>query len=109
VERNFAAVFFPKNLARTEKKRAEALNHALIGEQVASLLSMRFNREPLYRSIEEFYTQEYLEALAAGVAPAELSKIERYRSPTQREVNLLYSDIHAKEQVYDYSRSNAEE
>jgi hypothetical protein len=110
MERNSsAATFFPKNLAKTERKRAEALDMALNSEQIASLLSMRFNREPLYKSIEDFYTPEYLAALQSNAAPAELSKIEHYRKPTQKEVNLMHSDIHAKDDVYSYSGGQSEE
>ncbi|MCL2689092.1 MAG: hypothetical protein FWE57_04510 [Chitinispirillia bacterium] len=90
--------FFPKKLAKLEKKRAEALENPLASEQIASLISMKFNREPLYKSIEDFYTEEYRGALKSGTAPAELEKIARYRSPTPKEVNLLYNDIHAQEQ-----------
>ena len=85
-----------------ERRRAEALTHPLSSEQIASLLSMRFNRIPLYKSIEEFYTPEYAEAISANTAPAELSKIPRYRSPTQKEVYMLYNDPHAKDEVYEY-------
>ncbi|MCL2690480.1 MAG: hypothetical protein FWE57_11635 [Chitinispirillia bacterium] len=97
--------FFPKKLAKLEKKRAEALENPLVSEQIASLLSMKFNREPLYNSIEDFYTSEYKSAVDSGAAPAELEKITRYRSPTQKEVNLLYNDIHAKEQIIEVSNS----
>jgi len=97
--------FFPKKLAKLEKRRAEALENPLVSEQIASLISMKFNREPLYKSIEDFYTEEYRNALASGKAPAELEKITRYRNPTQKEVNLLYNDIHAKEQVFEFSNT----
>ncbi|MDR2728462.1 MAG: hypothetical protein LBB56_04960 [Chitinispirillales bacterium] len=97
--------FFPKKLAKLEKKRAEALENPLVSEQIASLISMKFNSKPLYNSIEDFYTQEYRDALSSGKAPAELEKISRYRSPTQKEVNLLYNDIHANEQVIEFSNS----
>jgi hypothetical protein len=98
---NSAAIFFPKNLAKTERKRSDALDKPLNSEQIASLLSMKFGREPLYKSIDDFYTPEYKSALEAGAAPAELSEIGRYRNPTQQETNLLYCDIHAKDQIYD--------
>jgi len=97
--------FFPKKLAKLEKRRAEALENSLVSEQIASLISMQFNREPLYKSIEDFYTEEYKSAVSSGVAPAELEKITRYRKPTQKEVNLLYNDIHAKEQIFEFSNS----
>lgn len=107
MKREYAAEFFPKQLAKTERKRADAVERALSGEHIASLLSLRFNREPLYRSIEDFYTPEYADALKSGVPPSDLSKIPRYRNPTPKEVNLLYSDIHSKDQLYEYSASNA--
>jgi len=97
--------FFPKKLAKLEKQRAAALENPLVSEQIASLISMKFNREPLYKSIEDFYTEEYKSALDSGKAPAELEKITRYRGPTQKEINLLYNDIHAKEQTFEVSNS----
>jgi len=105
--REYAAEFFPKQFAKTERKRADALDKPLTSERIASLLSLRFNREPLYKSVDDFYSPEYAEALKSGVSPSELSQIQRYRNPTQKEVNLLYSDIHSKEQLYEYSASNA--
>ncbi len=107
MKREYAAEFFPKQTAKTERNRAEALDKPLTSERIASLLSLRFNREPLYKSMDDFYTPEYSEALMSGVSPAELSQIPRYRNPTQKEVNLLYGDIHSKEQLYEYSASNA--
>jgi hypothetical protein len=107
MKREYAAEFFPKQLSNIEKKRAEATGKPLTSERIASLLSLRFNREPLYKSVEDFYTPEYAEALKSGVPPAQLSDIPRYRNPTQKEVNLLYGDIHAKEELYVYSASNA--
>lgn len=98
---NFAAEFFPKNFAKTERRRSDALQRPLGSEQIASLLSMRFNREPLYKSINDFYTPEYAQAAESGVSPAELAKLPKYRHPTDREVNLLYSDVHSKEQMYE--------
>jgi len=107
MKQEYGAEFFPKQSAATERKRAEALDRALTSERIASLLSLRFNREPLYKSVDDFYTPEYVEALSSGVSPSELSKIPRYRNPTQKEVNLLYSDIHSKDQLYEYSASNS--
>ncbi|MDR0331211.1 MAG: hypothetical protein LBH93_05835 [Chitinispirillales bacterium] len=109
MKQEYAAEFFPKKLAKVERMRDEALNRALSSDHIASLLSIRFNREPLYKSAEDFYTPEYAKALAAGAAPAELSEIQRYRNPSPKEVNLLYSDIHSKEELYVYSASNAAE
>jgi len=107
MKQEYAAEFFPKQLSKTERKRNEALEKPLTSERIASLLSLRFNREPIYKSVEDFYTPEYAEALKSGVPPTELSQIIRYRNPTQKEANLLYSDIHSKDQLYEYSASNA--
>jgi len=101
MEHKFAEKFFPKNLGRVERRRTDALSRPLNGDQIAILLSMRFNRKPLYVSIEEFYSPEYRSALESGTAPAELSEVVRYRCPTPKEVNMLFSDIHAKEKVYE--------
>ncbi|MDR0308259.1 MAG: hypothetical protein LBI42_15705 [Chitinispirillales bacterium] len=100
--------FFPKKLAKTLKQREEALGRPLSSEQIASLISMKFNREPLYTSIEDFYTEDYRGALKEGKPPAELEKIKRYRNPTQKEVNLLYNDIHAKEWIIEASNDSGE-
>jgi hypothetical protein len=101
MERKFAERFFPKNLGKVERRRAEVLEAGLNSDHIASLLSMRFNGAPLYKSIDEFYTPEYTEAVSSGTAPAELAKIDRYRKPTEKEANLLFSDIHAKEKMYE--------
>ncbi|MDR2693878.1 MAG: hypothetical protein LBB74_06650 [Chitinispirillales bacterium] len=107
MEREYAAEFFPKKFSTMERKRAEAMGRPLTSDRIASLLSLRFNREPLYKSVDDFYTPEYAEALRSGMPPSELSKVTRYRNPTQKEANLLYGDIHSKEQLYEYSASNA--
>jgi len=107
MKQEYAAEFFPKQFSKTERKREETAGKALTSERIASLLSLRFNREPIYKSVEDFYTPEYAEALKSGVSPSELSQIPRYRNPTQKEVNLLYCDIHSKDQLYEYSASNS--
>jgi len=101
MEHKFAEKFFAKNLAKTGRRRNEALQRGLGSEQIASLLSMRFNREPVYKSINDFYTPEYAQAVESGAPPADLAKLPKYRHPTAREVNLLYSDIHSKEKMYE--------
>ncbi|MCL2219506.1 MAG: hypothetical protein FWC23_05730 [Chitinispirillia bacterium] len=101
MERRYAEEFFPKNFAKIERRRAETLENGLNSDQIASLLSMRFNREPLYKSVEEFYTPDYLKALSDGLPAAELAKVHRYRQPTEKEVNMLFSDIHSKEKMYE--------
>ena len=107
MKQEYAAEFFPRKLSQIERKRDEALGRPLSSDHIATLLSLRINREPLYKSVEDFYTPEYAEAIKAGMPPAELSEIRRYREPTSKEVNLLYSDIHSKEELYQYSASNS--
>jgi hypothetical protein len=101
MKQNFAERFFPKNHGKTLRRREEALSQALNSDQIASLLSMRFNRKPLYEGIEDFYTPEYRSASEAGMPPAELSKIGRYRNPTEKEVCMLFCDVHSKEKMYE--------
>lgn len=91
--------FYPKEFKKLEKKRSEAQNRALISEEIASLLSMRFNGELMYEGIESFYSDDYKKALEDEVSSSELDKIEKYRAPTPKEINLLYCDVHAREEA----------
>ncbi len=100
--------FFPKQLAKVEKNRSDALSRPLKSEEIASLLSMHFGGEPLYASIDDFYSEEYRAALQSGAAPAELEKLQRYRNATEKEVNMLYCDVHAREQTFEYTGSQAD-
>jgi hypothetical protein len=102
-----ARAFFPGLLSKLEKKRQDMLNAPLRMSQISVLLSMRFNNKPLFDSIEMFYSDEYKKALADHLEPAELEKITKYRVATQEEANLLFSDIHAREESERYSAQNS--
>ncbi|MCL2433913.1 MAG: hypothetical protein FWD16_05285 [Clostridia bacterium] len=107
----YAEKFFPKEFARAERDRSEALQRRLNGEQIAVLMSIRFFGRPLREPmlIKDYYTPEYAQAMEAGTAPAELAKIAKYRYPTAQEVNLLYCDIHAREKKYDATGGQPQE
>lgn len=95
---------YPKQFSKLEKKRGEAQKRTLTGSEITSLLSMRFNGESVYSSIEDFYSEEYRNALESGAPPSELEKVERYRVPTSKEINLLYCDVHARDEAQEYSQ-----
>jgi hypothetical protein len=56
-----------------------------------------------------FYSEEYREAVSRDVPTVELEKIPRFRKPTEQELNLLYCDIHAREEKFQYTGSNQSE
>ncbi|MBN1759016.1 MAG: hypothetical protein JW863_11900 [Chitinispirillaceae bacterium] len=103
---SFARTLYPALYAKLEKKKQAARDEPLSMADINMLLSMRFNNEPLYPSIEDFYSGEYTTALNNGTPPAELEKITRFRKPTDTELNLLYCDIHEREEKMQYSGSN---
>lgn len=90
--------FFPKETGKVENQRKSAVSRPLKMKEINTLMSMRFNNEPLFESIELFYSDEYKKAIQNGTANDELEKIEKYRSATETEANLLFSDIHAREE-----------
>ena len=102
---SFARSHFPKQLSGIERKREESLRRPLSAQEIASLLSLRFDGEPRYKAIDEFYTQEYKCALEKGIKGEALDKIERYRIATAKEANLLYNDLHSREKKVEYSGS----
>jgi hypothetical protein len=102
-----ARTFFPSLLSKLEKKRQDMLGAPLRMAQISVLLSMRFNNKPLFESIEMFYSDEYKKALADHLEPSELEKIPKFRTPTSEEANLLFSDIHAREESERYSAQNS--
>ncbi|NLD95406.1 MAG: hypothetical protein GX639_22370 [Fibrobacter sp.] len=103
---DFAKSQFPSLYAKVERQRQNSKNRSLTMPEINALLSMRFNNEPVFDSIELFYTEEYKNALESNVPVAELEKIGKFRPATEREVNLLYSDIHAREDKIEMSGSS---
>ncbi|MCX7726383.1 MAG: hypothetical protein N2053_05995 [Chitinispirillaceae bacterium] len=98
---------FASKYRKIQKKREELRDRPLKMEEIAILLSIRFNNKPLFPSIEVFYTDEYKEALKKGVSGSELEKIEPFRKATEEEINLLFCDIHTREEKLEYSSINA--
>lgn len=106
---SIAKKLHPSLFNKLEKKKQAARNAPLSMADINTLLSMQFNNKPLYPSIELFYSEEYLQALKKGVPPSELEKIGRFRKPTEKELNLLYCDIHVREEKEQYTGSNQPE
>ena len=103
----FAKSTFPSQYAKLEKQRENAKNRPLAMSEINVLLLMGYNNKPLYESIDLFYTEEYREALKNNVNAAELDKIVKFRAGTDEEINLLYSDIHAREDKVEMSGASA--
>ena len=57
-------------------------------------------------SVEAFHSEEYDTAVKNGTPVVELEKIIRFRKPTERELNLLYCDIHEREEKLQYTGNN---
>lgn len=106
---SIAKTFFPKLYNKLEKKKQEVRSRPLTMPDINTLLSMQFNNKPLFPSIEIFYSEEYQQALKSGVAGNELDKLQRFRKPSESELNLLYSDIHVREEKEQYTGSNQPE
>jgi hypothetical protein len=100
-----AKMFFPALYGKLEKKKQAARNAPLSMADINTLLSMQFNNKPLFPSIEDFYSEEYKKALENETAPAELEKLQRFRHPTESELNQLYSDIHVREEPSSSSKA----
>lgn len=101
-----AKTFSPALFSKLEKKKQDAAGNPLSSKDINSLLSMHFNNRPLYQSIESLYSDEYRQALASGKTGEELEKIRQFREPTEQELNLLYCDIHTREEKINYSNGN---
>lgn len=91
---SIARQFFAKRLAMLERKREQVAGRPLTSKEITTLLSLHKNREPVYPSIDSFYSEEYKETLRTN---SSVEKIQRYRTATPEEANLLYCDIHSKE------------
>ena len=101
-----AKTFFPALYAKLDRKKEAARVEPLSMADINTLLSMQFNNEPLYPSIDLFHSEEYTTALNKGTPPAELEKIVRFRKPTENELNQLYCDVHARDEKEQYSGNN---
>jgi hypothetical protein len=102
-----ARSFFSSQLSKLERRREAALSAPLRMSEISALLAMRFNNKPMFESIELFYTDEYKKALADHQDPSELEKITKFRPAKPEEANLLFSDIHSREESERYSTQNS--
>lgn len=102
---DFAKSQFPSQYAKVERQRQGTKGRSLTMPEINALLSMRFHNEPVFESIEIFYTDEYRNALNSNTPATDLEKIVKFRPATDREANLLYSDIHAREDKIEMSGS----
>jgi hypothetical protein len=93
-----AKQLFPKLFLKVEKSRSTAQSRPLSMTEINTLLSMRFSNKPVFESIEQFYSQEYKTARESGLSSIELEKIVKFRPATSAEANLLYNDIHFREE-----------
>jgi hypothetical protein len=105
---DFAKSQFPAQYAKIERLRQNAKSRPLTMSEINVLLSMRFNNEPIFESIEIFYADEYKNAMSANSPATDLEKMVKFRSATEREANFLYSDIHAREDKIEMTGSSSE-
>lgn len=103
---SFAKTWFPGLYGKLERKKTTAANAPLSMADLNSLLSMYFNNKPLYPSVEHFFTDEYKKAVESGVSPRDLEKIQKFRNPTEEELNLLYCDLHIRDEKEQVTGSN---
>jgi hypothetical protein len=106
---SFAKAMFPILYGKVERKKNNARSRVLSMTEINTLLSMRFNNVPTYTSIEDFYTEEYKEAMKNKAPAEELEKIEHFRKATEQELNLIYSDIHSREDKIEMGGANSQE
>ncbi len=99
----YVKALFSSKLSKLEHLRRDAKSRPLTMPEINSLMAMHFNGNPLFESIEIFYNEEYKTALKNGTAVAELDKMQKFRSGTDAEVNILYSDIHSREDKIEIS------
>ncbi|NLE00551.1 MAG: hypothetical protein GX640_11820 [Fibrobacter sp.] len=104
----FGKTIFPKQYGKLEKNRQVAKSEPLKMKEINTLLSMRFNNEPIFPSIEHFYSDEYKKELDAGKSSSELESIVKFRPATDQEANLLYCDIHERDEKFQYSGGGAQ-
>ncbi len=106
---NYAKSMFSSQYSKLERMRENAKSRPLNMSEINALLSMRFNNEPIFESIELFYTEEYMAALKNGAPVTELEKICKFRPGLDAEVNMLYSDIHAREDQIEISSASSDQ
>lgn len=105
---SFAKTTFPKLYSKIEKSRQNVLTRPLRMKDINTLLSIRISGKPLFEEIDNFYSDEYKKALEEKRSIAELEKIEKFRTATAQEANLLYNDLHVREEKEEYTGAGAQ-
>jgi hypothetical protein len=99
----YVKTLFSLKLSKLEHLRRDAKSRPLTMSEINLLMSMHFNGNPIFESIEMFYNEEYKTALSNGTSISELDKMQKFRPGTDAEVNMLYSDIHSREDKIEIS------
>ncbi len=100
---SFAKTIFPKQYAKIEKARQSVMNRPLRMKEINTLMSLRFNGVPAFDSIDHFYSDEYKKALEQNLPSTELEKLEKFRPATAIEANILFNDLHIREEKEEYT------
>lgn len=104
----FAKIIFPKLYSKIEKARQTVMSRPLRMKDINSLMSMRFNGKPIFESIDHFFSDEYKKALQEDLSAIELEKMVKFRPATDREANLLFNDLHMRDEKEEYTGSGAQ-
>lgn len=105
---SFAKSIFPKQYAKIEKARHSVRNRPLHMKEINTLLSLRFNGTPIFDSIDQFFSEEYKNALEQKLSTDELEKLQKFRPATEKEANILFNDLHMREEKEEYTGSGAQ-
>lgn len=105
---SFAQQIFPKQYAKIDRLRKTVTSHPLQMKDITTLMSMRFNGKQLFDSIDQFFSEEYKKALQDKIDINELEKIEKFRPATDREANLLFNDLHMRDEKEEYTGGGAQ-
>jgi len=100
---SFAKAIFPKQYAKIEKTRHTVMNRPLRMKEINTLMSLRFKGSPAFDSIAHFFSDEYKKALEQNLPSIELEKLEKFRPATASEANILFNDLHMREEKEEYT------
>ncbi len=105
---SFAKSIFPKQYARIEKARQSVMNRPLHMKEINTLMAIRFNGTPAFDSVDLFFSDEYKKALEQGLPSIELEKLVKFRPATAAEANILFNDLHMREEKEEYTGAGAQ-
>ncbi len=100
---SFAKSIFPKQYSKIEKARQSVMNRPLCMKEINTLMSLRFGGIPAFDSIAHFFSDEYKKGLEQNLPSAELEKLEKFRPATASEANILFNDLHMREEKEEYT------